>query len=227
MLCEKEGDTHTGTLGIIFFTLMLNAIGFGMIIPIIPKVFIDPTSPAFVLFGYSQKGQLVMAGVASSVFGFMQFFASPIIGDISDTFGRKRVLSIGAGVLAISQFLFGFGIETASLALLIISRMIGGLAASHYGVACASIADISDSRDRAKNFGLTGGASGVGFIVGPLLGGWIADRYLGKFKTKVILTTEQDKISAFTSANLALAKSGTNTLEMSIYKLPLVVTYHY
>lgn len=161
-------------LPILFGTLLLDMIGIGMIIPILPILFTDPSSPAFILQGYSQTGQYFIAGLVTALFGLMQFIAAPILGELSDAYGRKKLLTLGVGVLAISQIIFGFGIEIGSLALLLIARTIAGLAGANFSIAQAAIADVSDPKDRAKNFGLIGAAFGVGFILGPVLGGWIA-----------------------------------------------------
>lgn len=159
---------------IIFGTLLLDMIGTGMVFPIIPIIFTDPSSHSFMLAGYSVSGQYFIAGLITALFGLMQFIAAPILGELSDVYGRKKLLLLGVGVLAISQALFGFGIETGSIALLLVSRMIAGLAGGNISIAQAAIADVTEPKDRAKNFGLIGAAFGVGFILGPLLGGWIA-----------------------------------------------------
>ena len=149
-------------------------IGTGMVIPIIPIIFTDPSSHAFLLAGYSKSGQYFIAGLVTALFGLMQFIAAPLLGELSDVFGRKRLLTVGVGVLAISQVLFGFGIEIASIGLILLARAVAGLAAANFSIAQAAIADVTEPKDRAKNFGLIGAAYGIGFILGPLLGGWIA-----------------------------------------------------
>lgn len=156
---------------VLFITLLIDMIGIGMIIPIIPILFTDPTSPSFLLAGYSRDAQYLLAGLLTAVFGLMQFLGAPILGELSDVYGRKRLLILGVGVLAISQLLFGFGVEIGSLWLLFISRAVAGLAGANFSVAQASIADVTDPKDRAKNFGLIGAAFGIGFILGPILGG--------------------------------------------------------
>ena len=160
-------------LPVLFGTLLLDMIGAGMVFPIIPIIFTDPSSPSFILQGYSQFGQYFVAGLVTALFGLMQFIAAPILGELSDVYGRKRLLTLGVGVLAISQLFFGFGIEMGSLALILFSRAIAGLAGANFSIAQAAIADVSKPEDRAKNFGLVGAAFGMGFIIGPLLGGWI------------------------------------------------------
>jgi len=161
-------------LPVLFATLLLDMIGTGMVIPIIPILFTDPSSSSFLLAGYSVGSQYLIAGVVIALFGLMQFIASPILGELSDVYGRKKLLTLGVAVLAISQMLFGWGIGVASLAVLLISRAIAGLAGANFSIAQAAIADVSAPEDRAKNFGLIGAAFGLGFILGPLLGGWIA-----------------------------------------------------
>ena len=161
-------------LPILFATLLLDMVGTGMVFPIIPIIFTDPASHAFLLNGYSQGMQYFIAGLVTSLYGLMQFLAAPILGELSDVYGRKRLLSVGVGVLAISQILFGFGIEIGAVALILFARAIAGLAAANVSIAQATIADVTEPKDRAKNFGLIGAAFGIGFIIGPLLGGWIA-----------------------------------------------------
>lgn len=161
-------------LPILFITLLLDMIGTGMLFPLIPILFTDPSSPSFLLAGYTVGTQYFIAGGILAIFGLMQFLAAPILGELSDMYGRKRLLLLGVGVLAISQLLFGFGITVASLSLIFFARALAGLAASNFSIVQASIADITEPKDRAKNFGLIGSAYGIGFILGPLLGGWIA-----------------------------------------------------
>lgn len=162
-------------LPVLFFTLLLDMIGIGMIIPIIPVIFTDPTSPSFLLAGYSVTGQYIVSGAIAAVFGLMQFIGAPILGELSDVYGRKRLLMIGVLGLALSQMLFGFGIETGSLVILFASRILAGLSGANFSIAQAAIADVSAPHERAKNFGLMGAAFGIGFILGPTLGGWIAE----------------------------------------------------
>ena len=161
-------------LPIVFGTLVLDMIGTGMIIPIIPILFTDPSSHSFLLHGYSESARFMIAGLITALFGLMQFLAAPLLGELSDAYGRKRLLMIGVGVLAFSQALFGLGIALASLSVILIARTIAGLAGANFAIAQATIADVTAPEDRAKNFGLIGAAFGTGFILGPVLGGWIA-----------------------------------------------------
>jgi len=125
------------------------------------------------LAGSTQSTQFLIAGAITAIFGLMQFIAAPIFGELSDIYGRKRILTFGVGVLAFSQLLFGMGINIAFVPLLFAARAIAGLAAGNFSVAQAAIADITDPAHRAKNFGIIGAAFGMGFIIGPLLGAWL------------------------------------------------------
>jgi DHA1 family tetracycline resistance protein-like MFS transporter len=165
---------HKKALGVLFATLLLDMIGIGMVFPIIPIIFTDPTSHSFLLSGYPEQYRYIFAGLITALFGLMQFFSAPILGELSDAYGRRKLLLMGVGVLAFSQALFGFGIELVSLPLVLFSRVIAGIAGGNFSIAQAVIADVSTPQDRAKNFGLIGAAFGLGFIIGPVLSGWIA-----------------------------------------------------
>jgi MFS transporter, DHA1 family, tetracycline resistance protein len=161
-------------LPILFVTLLLDMVGIGMLIPIIPSLFTNPDSPSFLLQGYSHVSQYIIAGLVTALFGLMQFIAAPILGELSDVYGRKRLLTLGVGVLAIAQLLFATGIAVGSLALLLVSRAIAGIAGANFSIAQAAIADVTIPENRARNFGLIGAAFGLGFIIGPFLGGLLA-----------------------------------------------------
>lgn len=161
-------------LPVLFLTLLLDVVGIGMIIPILPIIFTDPSSPSFILGSYSTEMQLMISGAVTAVSGIVTFFVSPIMGELSDMYGRKKLLIIGIALLAVSQVIFALGIITSSLTVLFLSRILNGLAGGNISIVQASIADISTPKDRAKNFGLIGAAFGMGFIIGPLLGGYLA-----------------------------------------------------
>jgi MFS transporter, DHA1 family, tetracycline resistance protein len=159
-------------LPVLFVTLLIDMIGFGMVIPVLPVLFNDPASPSFLLKQWSESSQLFMAGFVLALFGLVQFIASPILGELSDVYGRKNVLLTGVVMLAVSQLLFGFAVTIGSLALVIIARALGGIAGANFSVAQAIIADVTTPENRAKSFGIIGAAFGIGFITGPLIGGW-------------------------------------------------------
>lgn len=160
-------------LTILFVTLLLDVVGIGILIPVIPALFTDPTSSSFMLADYSVGARLFIAGLMTALFGVMQFLAAPLLGDLSDTFGRKKLLTLGVGVLAVAQLIFAAGIALASLPLLFMSRLVAGIAGANFSIVQASIADVTVPEHRARNFGLIGAAFGLGFILGPLIGGYI------------------------------------------------------
>ena len=152
-------------IGFIFITLLIDVMGWGLIIPVMPKLIaqlkniqINDASSygAWLLFAYA----------------FTQFICAPLIGNLSDRFGRRPVLL---------SSLLGFAIDYIFLALapsygwLFIGRIIAGITGASFTTAAAYIADISTAETRAKNFGMIGAAFGLGFIIGPALGGLIAD----------------------------------------------------
>ncbi len=161
-------------LSVLFVTLLLDMIGIGMLIPIIPSLFTDPSSHTFILRGYSVSAQYIVAGLMTALFGFMQFLMAPVLGEFSDIYGRKKLLTLGVGMLAIAQLLFATGVAFGSLIVLFVSRAIAGIAGSNFSIAQAAIADVTRPEERARNFGLIGAAFGLGFILGPLLGGILA-----------------------------------------------------
>lgn len=144
----------------IFITVTLDMIGIGLIIPSLPDVIrrlVTDTSLTSSYYGYF-----------ISVYAVMQFIASPLLGVLSDKFGRKPVLLVSLFVAAIDYLIMGFA---PTLAILFVGRVIAGLTGANITVAMAYIADISNDENRAKNFGMVGAAFGLGFIIGPAIGG--------------------------------------------------------
>lgn len=148
------------TIYFIFFTIVLDMIGIGLIIPVLPDVirrFVTDPEAINHYFGYFV-----------ALYALMQFFASPVLGSFSDRFGRRPILLIS---LLGSSIDYIFMAYAPSLTLLFVGRMISGLTGASIAVANSYIADISDDKNRSANFGLIGAAFGIGFILGPLMGG--------------------------------------------------------
>ena len=143
---------------LIVMTLFIDAIGFGIIVPLLPFY------TASFHFGSASLGFLVAS------FAIMQFFFSPILGRISDRVGRKPVLVISILVSTISYVIFGFA---DSYLLLLLSRIIAGIATEN-AVAQAYIADITTEKTRASGIGKVTAANGAGFIIGPAIGGFLS-----------------------------------------------------
>ncbi len=163
-------------IGIIIFTILIDTLGIGILGPIMPQLLGNPDSPHYLL----QKGAAVGSGYITlgflvAVFPVMQFFATPILGQLSDRYGRKPVLAFSLAGTALGYVLFAIGIILRSIPLLFVARALDGITGGNLSVAQAAIADITTPQDRTKNFGLIGAAFGVGFIIGPFLGGVLAD----------------------------------------------------
>lgn len=163
-------------LTIIIFTIFLDALGFGILIPIVPLLLADPASNFYLLPpGVSEKSGFVLLGLITAIFPLMQLFSTSVLGQLSDKIGRKPILMYTLFGTSISYVLFAFAISIKNIPLLFISRAIAGITSGNLSVAQASIADITKPEDRAKNFGLIGAAFGIGFIIGPFLGGKLSD----------------------------------------------------
>lgn len=152
--------TRKAAVSFIFVTILLDAVGLGLLIPVLPDVLRRFSSDHAVVSEYF--------GYFIGVYAFMQFAASPVLGALSDRFGRRSILLsslLGAGLDYI------FMAFAPTLSLLFLGRMIAGLTGASMTVASSYMADISDNDNRSANFGMIGAAWGVGFILGPLMGG--------------------------------------------------------
>lgn len=163
-------------LAVIFLTIFVDLLGFGILIPIIPQLLANPASKYFLLpKGLGIKEGYILLGFLTASFPIMQFLATPILGQLSDRFGRRRLLAISLFGTCLSYLIFALGIITKSIPLLFMSRMFDGITGGNISVAQAAIADVSTPQNRAKNFGMIGAAFGLGFIIGPYIGGKLSD----------------------------------------------------
>lgn len=154
-------SSKKAALGFIFITLLVDTIGFGIIIPVMPKLIEQ-------LIHGNLSDASRWGGWLTFAFAVMQFVFAPVLGNLSDRYGRRPVLLFS---------LFGFGLDYILLAVapdigwLFVGRIIAGITGASFTTAAAYIADISSPADRAKNFGMIGAAFGLGFIIGPVIGG--------------------------------------------------------
>jgi MFS transporter, DHA1 family, tetracycline resistance protein len=163
-------------LSTIIFTIFLDSLGFGILIPIIPLLLADPTSSFYILpNGFSIDTGYILLGLITAVFPLTQLFSTSILGQFSDKIGRKPILKNTLFITSISYLLFAVGIGMRNIPLLFFSRAISGIASGNISVAQAAVADITKPEHRAKNFGYIGAAFGLGFIIGPFLGGKLSD----------------------------------------------------
>lgn len=159
----------------IFITVLIDMLGVGILIPVFPSLVV-PHSPLKVIpDNWTTAEGFIMLGWLLSCFPLMQFLCAPILGQLSDKYGRRKVLALSIVGTASSYILFAIGIFTRNLPLLFISRALDGASGGNISVAQAAIGDISSPENRAKNFGLIGMAFGVGFIIGPFIGGVLSD----------------------------------------------------
>ena len=160
----------------VLFTVFIDLLGIGILIPVIPQLLANPASPFFLLpHGYSISQGYILLGFLTAIFPFMQFFATPILGELSDRYGRKPILAISLLGTSLSYIVFALGIIYRNLPLLFVARAFDGITGGNIAVAQAAIADVSTPENRVKNFGLMGAAFGVGFVLGPYLGGRLSD----------------------------------------------------
>jgi len=148
-------------IGFIFFTLLIDVIGFGIVIPVMPNL--------IKTLGHTDNSHASqISGWLISTYAAVQFLFSPVLGNLSDKYGRRPILLFS---------LFGFGIDylflsfAPSIAWFFVGRIIAGITGASFTTASAYIADISTKENRAQNFGMVGAAFGLGFIIGPALGG--------------------------------------------------------
>ncbi len=159
---------HRAAITFIFVTVMIDMLAFGIIIPVLPNLIMQ-------LIGGSFAKAAVWAGMFMTLFMAMQFVFSPVQGALSDRYGRRRVILISS---------FGLGVDfvvmalAPSLWLLFVGRAISGICAASFSTANAYIADITPKEKRAAAFGTLGAAFGVGFIIGPALGGFLGHLWI-------------------------------------------------
>jgi DHA1 family tetracycline resistance protein-like MFS transporter len=152
---------HRASFGFVFFVVLIDMLGFGIVIPVLPKLIMN--------LGHMTIDQAaVYAGWLGAGYATAQFFFAPIIGNLSDRFGRRPVLLIAVLAMAIDYSIQGFA---PSLGWLVFGRLAAGMAGASYSAAYSYIADVTPPEKRAASFGMMGMAFGFGFVFGPALGG--------------------------------------------------------
>ncbi|MDC4253155.1 TCR/Tet family MFS transporter [Acinetobacter baumannii] len=151
------------SLFIIFATIALDAIGIGLIFPILPLLLQDMTHSTHIS---------IYMGILASLYAAMQFIFSPLLGALSDRWGRRPVLLISLAGSAVNYLFLTF---SHSLILLLVGRIIAGITSANMTVASTYIVDVSQENNRAKYFGLINAMFGAGFIIGPVLGGFLSE----------------------------------------------------
>lgn len=151
---------------VIFTTVVLDSMGIGIIIPVMPALFAEVTGTEKI------SDIAIWGGLLASTFALMQFIFGPILGALSDRYGRKPILLLALFVMAAYYLLMGFA---QTLWLLFLGRLIGGITAATHATANAYMADISSPEEKAARFGMLGAGFGLGFVLGPLIGGLLGE----------------------------------------------------
>lgn len=164
---QKE---KSAAIGFIFITMLIDITGWGIIIPVIPKLIAE-----LIQGDISEAAKY--GGWLGFAFAFTQFLFAPLVGNLSDKYGRRPIILISLFAFALDYLLLAF---SPTITWLFVGRIIAGLSGASITTASAYIADISTPENRAKNFGMIGAAFGLGFIIGPVLGG-----LLGQYGSRV------------------------------------------
>ncbi len=162
-MTQRQPGKHA--LRFIFFTVLIDTIGFGIIMPVMPQLIMTLTGAAI-------DHATLLAGFLLTTYALLQFACGPIMGNLSDRFGRRPVLLASLAAFGFDYLLMGFA---PTLAWLFLGRAIAGIAGAVYSPAMAYIADVSAPEKRAEGFGMMGAAFGLGFIIGPALGGVLGE----------------------------------------------------
>ena len=163
-------SSRKAALGFIFVTLLIDVTGLGIIIPVLPKLISE------LIHGNLSQASAI-GGWLTFAYAIMQFLFAPVLGNLSDRFGRRPVLLFS---------LLGFGVDyiflsfAPSIAWLFVGRIVAGITGASFTTASAYIADVSTPENRAQNFGMIGAAFGLGFIIGPVIGG-----LLGQYGSRI------------------------------------------
>lgn len=152
-------------LSFIFVTMVLAIMGMGLLIPVLPQLIVK-------MQGGNETSGAHAYGIIVAVYALMQFIGSPILGSLSDRFGRRRIILIATAGSAIDYVIMA---NAPTLSWLVVARIIAGLTAGIMATANAYIADVTPPEKRAGAFGLLGSAFAIGFVIGPLLGGALGD----------------------------------------------------
>ncbi|WP_282152641.1 TCR/Tet family MFS transporter [Ruegeria atlantica] len=149
----------------VLLTVMIDAMGIGLVLPIMPELIVE-------VQGGTLATAAIWGGILSTAFAAMQFVFGPVLGNLSDAYGRRVVLLVSLFVMSLDYVVMALA---GSIWLLLAGRIVGGITAATHATAAAFMADVSKPHEKAANFGLLGAAFGVGFVFGPVLGGLLSE----------------------------------------------------
>lgn len=159
----------------IFLTILIDMLGVGILIPVFPMLVVPHSTFRVIPDSWTTAEGFIMLGWLLTCFPLAQFLCAPILGQLADRYGRRKILALSISGTCISYILFAIGIVSKNIPLMFISRALDGASGGNISVAQAVIGDISTPQNRAKNFGLIGMSFGIGFIMGPFFGGKLSD----------------------------------------------------
>ena len=149
----------------IMITVMIDAMGIGLMVPVMPDLIREVN-------GGDLSQAALWGGMLTTVFAVMQFMFGPVLGGLSDRFGRRPVILTSLVIMAADYVVMALA---GSIWLLLVGRIVGGITSATQATASAFMADISTPEERTKNFGMIGAGFGLGFVLGPVLGGFLAE----------------------------------------------------
>jgi len=160
---------------ILLMTVFIDFIGVGLVIPIFAPLFLSSSSNLFDA-NTPENIRNLLLGLTLGAFPIFQFFGSPLLGGLSDKFGRKKILGLSLFGTFLGYVLMVVGINLQNFYLILLSRIIDGFTGGNISVATSAISDISKPEEKTKNFGILGAIFGICFVMGPFLGGVLSDK---------------------------------------------------
>ncbi|MCW5909057.1 MAG: MFS transporter [Chitinophagales bacterium] len=164
----------------VFITIFIDLLGIGIIIPVFAPLIIE-NKHGMMPAAMSEATRNFFYGILTATYPFFQFFGAPILGTLADKYGRKKILQFSLFGTLVGYVLFALSIQFSIFWLLFLARAIPGFMGGNISIVTAALADISKPEERAKNFGLIGMAFGLGFILGPFLGGVLSSSDVCRF----------------------------------------------
>jgi DHA1 family tetracycline resistance protein-like MFS transporter len=201
----------TRPMALILFTVLLDLLGIGLIFPIGP------------FYASAFGASAFDVGLLFTLFSVAQFLTIPILGALSDRYGRRPVLLIGIAGEVVGYILFG---TATSLTMLYISRLVAGASSGNIGAAQAYIADISTPRERTRSFGLLGAAVSVGFLFGPALGGFLGqyDLRLPAFAAAALVAVNWITVLVWLPESLPVDRRSSGSLTTGLNPFGVLIT---